>query len=197
MRSIRGISGRGLIAQRQAVDQFEVLFLNRIGFRLGDGRLAEQVDGESERFFPQAHDRLHGFGNVRPGNETAGEVLRVPFGGPGQQPAAEAALGEQLHRIAQPPGDGVAGRSQVFAQMAGNCRRIVQARQSIDKAKKLDLERFGAHGPVHQQLIDPGGRERLRALPLDAGEDFPSVGDGSPFEFAGRHHVAFLLRLRP
>ena len=101
--------------------------------------------------------------------------------------------GQHPDAVAHPPRDRVAGLAEVLAQVAGDGRRVVQPGQGVDEAEELDLERLGAHGPVHEQLVDPGRGEGRRALPLDPGEDLLAVRPSVRCSRSrGRGHVASL-----
>ena len=55
-----------------------------LGLGLGDGRLAEQVDGEGQRLAAHGGDGLERLGDVGAGDEAAGHALGVDVGGPGR-----------------------------------------------------------------------------------------------------------------
>ena len=72
---------------------------------------------------------------------------------------------------------------KILTQMAGDLLGSVQERQHVDEAKQLELDRLVAHGPFHEPIVPPPGREHERALRIEAGEQLSAIGLRETFHF--------------
>ena len=99
---MRSIGRPGVDLPAQALDQVEVFRLVALGLGLGDGRLAEQIDGEGQRPPAQAGDGRERLVQVRAGDEAAGQPFGVAACRPGQEPADEAVARQPAQAQPQP-----------------------------------------------------------------------------------------------
>ena len=92
-----------------------------------------------------------------------------------------------------------AGRDflKVFAKMAIDLTGAMQGRQHVDKAKELDLDRFLAHGPVHEAIVPPGRAQRPWSATANIRKNGPSHGMRQGFErvigLGGRHQMVLFV----
>ena len=175
-RSMRSIGRPGVDAPAEAVDEFEIFALVMLGLALGDGRLAEQIDGEGQRPPPQSSDGAECFVEVGAGDEASRQCARRTSG----PSSASSAPSRPCSAASASPcessaGSVFAGLAEVLAQVAGDVGRRTQQRQDIDEAEQLHLDRLVAHRPFHEAFVPPGGRERKRPVAVQPGEDFAAV----------------------
>ncbi len=156
--------------------------LVRIGVRLavGQHRLAERVEGDSEPPAPHAADGRYDLPDRRPGNEAARHSQHVPS----RCARDDLADGASLREVdAEPQRSGEIGARA--AEILDQVPRYVAGRQSgqnIDESEKLRLQVRMVHAEIEETLVPPRrvGHPRVvrpRVLEESAGERLRGLFD--------------------
>ena len=133
-----------------------------VGFGLGDGLLAQQVDGERAPLPPQPVQALHRLGRPRPHDELLGHLGDVVPGDGGGRSLAEGDVLGQVEPEVEGLGD--VGALEVLLQVAQHVGVAGGRREDVDEPEQLGLERRVRHGPLEHPLGPPRRLDQPGAL---------------------------------
>ncbi len=152
--------------RREAFDELQVAVEIFVRLALAHYGLAENVHGEADRAVAQFAQHRH---RVRPG--AAGDELPRHAAG-AEAHRARRQTGRELRQVQpEPERTRQCGflAAEIFAHVRDDTLPGAQARQHVNKAQRLDFQRFVGHGPLHHLAQPEGGIDGVRDLFLTVG----------------------------
>src|SRR5439155_11227028 len=162
-----------------------------VGLLVGDGLLAQEVDGEGAARPPQALEAIDSGRRIGADDELARHPRDVAAGHRRSGRFAERDVVGNLETEVERAGD--VGGGEVLVEVAQHVGVAGGGREDVDEPEQLGLERRVRHRPLEHALAPP------RALhdvgPLSRAEVGDAVSEGAHLGLEGRPHTS-RVRLR-
>ena len=155
-----------------------------VGLGVGDGLLAQEVDGEGPSRPPQAVQPGHCVVGPGADDELLGHLGDVPAGDGGRRRLAEGHVVGHVEPEVEDPGDG--GPLEVLVEVTHDVGVAGGGREDVDEPEELGLERRVRHRPLEHALGPPRRLDHARLVV--AGELGQLVGDGRGRAVERRRH---------
>ena len=136
----------------EAVDHLQVILLVAVGLGFGNGGFAEQVQGGVHALVAQSADAGQGMVQLAAAHEFARQAAqRVAHRGCGyaRGPGGAAVFQAPFGKLRQ------IDVAKIFLQVARQHAIVVQCRQHVDEAQRLDTKIVIDNGARHEH-VDPG-----------------------------------------